>query len=102
MGIVSQILKRGLNHSDYPAECPSIVLSKEDQSNLNNGKFVIKKDNHYNEYFFIFKKSMDLKLTKDNIDIRSVDSKKMDSNPVRNQELSKFYEKYPKFSRSIS
>lgn len=99
MGIVSEIRKRGLLDPSYPAESPKLELTKEHQKLLNDRKYVIVKDQYYQEEFYVFKKDFNKPLTVDNIEIRSVDHYKMLSNPIRRQELDSFYNRFPKYHR---
>lgn len=90
MGIVREIIDKGLLDKNYPAVAPKIVLTKEHQLALNSGKCVEVLDTHYNELFYVFKEDFEKPLSKNNISLRSVNPN-FELNPVRKQELDTFY-----------
>lgn len=90
---------RVLNHPEFPEECPSFEISKEQIIDLNSGKLLIVKDLRYKAKYVVKKKDdITLIKTKEDINIESLEN--MNRNPVRINELLSFFSKYPQYEKT--
>lgn len=94
--MLKDIKKRGLLDKNYPRESPVVEISEEQQAELNNGKVIMVTDTHYKAKYLVYKRSLVLELSQENLEVQCLES--LDANPVRLEELRSFYKNYPQYS----